>query len=108
MNELSDEARGLLLAFEVAIEDDDPQAARRHLERYIAKLEKIQAALEAERDELKAMLAAMERFIRAHDAVEIGTVSFDLQHEQVAELQAARFGVDWIGPNAAQQEKEDE
>ena len=58
--------------------------------------------------DLEAKLEAMERFIRAHDAVEIGTVSFDLQHEQVAELQAARFGVDWIGPNAAQQEKEDE
>ena len=46
MSELSNRVRGLILAFEVSIEDDDPKTQRRQLERDIASLEAKLGAME--------------------------------------------------------------
>ena len=46
--------------------------------------------------DLKARTEALERFVRATDAVEAGVSSFDLQHAVVRELVEARRAIDWM------------
>ena len=67
MNELSSEAKGLLLAFEVGVEDGEPQRMRRRLEQYIGHLETSNASLQQRVD---AMLAVAKDGVALIDADE--------------------------------------
>jgi hypothetical protein len=59
--------------------------------------QKDQGSMVTQGKQLIETIEALRRFVRAHDAVENGTISFDLQHKQVQELSDSREALpDWI------------
>lgn len=70
-----------------------------HLEISDARLSRTSKMREPEDelvDDLATTCEALERFVRAHDVVEAGVISFDLQHDAVEELTTARKAIKWI------------